>query len=196
MFTGIIEAKAKIRVTKPQKSGVYVEVEKPRRWKFTKGQSIAVDGICTTVIASGKNSFSVQYMPETLSKTTASEFTKGRVLNLERSLKLQQFVDGHLTQGHVDARVRVRSIEKKNGAHLITVDVPKNLTRYVAPHGSLTLNGVSLTVARAKAAQATVALIPHTLMQTNLGEIKTGDFVNLEVDLIARYVIHSSGMLQ
>jgi riboflavin synthase len=196
MFTGIIEAKARAASVTRHGSGTCVVVEKPRGWKLKKGQSIAVDGICTTVIRSDARTFSLDYMPETLSKTTANGFKKGSVLNLERSLRLDQFVDGHLTQGHVDTRVVVKEVEKKNGKHLVTISVPKSLTRYVALHGSLTLNGVSLTVARLEKNTATAALIPHTITHTNLATIKKGDEVNLEVDLIARYVIHGKRVVE
>lgn len=196
MFTGIIEAKAKAKSVTKRGSGMRVEVEKPKGWKLTKGQSVAVDGICTTVIASNAKTFSLDYMPETILKTTAGDFKKGTELNLERSLRLLQFVDGHLTQGHVDARVRVESALKKGMKHLVTVRIPQELVRYVAPHGSITLNGVSLTVARVKGSHATVALIPHTLLHTNLAALRKGDEVNLEVDLIARYVVHGKRVVQ
>jgi riboflavin synthase len=196
MFTGIIEAKARVETSARRGQNLRIVVAKPQGWKLKEGQSIAVDGICTTVISSKSGSFSLDCMPETLSKTTANEFRKGKILNLERSLRLDQFVDGHLTQGHVDARVIVHDVERKDGKHLISISVPKSLMRYVALHGSLTLNGVSLTVARLKKNIATVALIPHTLLHTNLGAIKKGDCVNLEVDLIARYVIHGKRVVE
>lgn len=172
-----------------------VQIEKPRGWKVSDGQSIAVDGICSTVIESTGTTFSVQYMPETLSKTTANTFATGRHVNLERSLRLNQFVDGHLTQGHVDARVRIARVVQDGMHYLMTVEIPKPLVRYVAPHGSIALNGVSLTVARARGARTTVALIPHTLEHTNLGEYRKGEYLNLEVDVLARYAIHSASVL-
>ncbi len=196
MFTGIIEAKSKVTSTTSEENGVCVVVEKPKGWKLIKGQSIAIDGICSTVIGSTATTLAVQFMPETLSKTTARNFQKGSVLNLERSLRLNQFVDGHLTQGHVDARVTVLNVERSGMKHLITVAIPSALKSYVAEHGSITLNGVSLTVARTGRATATVALIPYTLEHTNFAQVKKGDTVNLEVDLIARYVIHNRRVLK
>lgn len=196
MFTGIIEAKAKAASVTRKGNGTQVIVGKPRGWKLTPGQSIAVDGICTTVVRTDAKTFSVDYMPETLSKTTACDFKKGTELNLERSLRLNQFVDGNLTQGHVDACVPVIAVEKKGMKHLLTVSVPKSLLKYVALHGSLTVNGVSLTVARLKGNRATVALIPHTLLHTNLSALKKGSKANIEVDLLARYAASGKRVIQ
>lgn len=188
MFTGIIQAKARVREAKPSAGNIRVEVEKPKGWKFAKGQSIAVDGICSTVIANTAKSFAVEYMPETLSKTTAGDFTKGSAVNLERSLTLATYIDGHLVQGHVDGVGTVSNIDTTGGGYLITVSVPKPLLKYVAALGSIAINGVSMTVARLKGAEVTVALIPHTRSYTNLGILAKGDRVNIEVDLIARYL--------
>jgi riboflavin synthase len=188
MFTGIIQAKARVKQTKPSEGNIRAEIEMPKGWKFAKGQSVAVDGICSTVIASTAKSFAVEYMPETLSKTTAGRFDKGSAVNLERSLTLKTFIDGHLVQGHVDGVGNVSNIDTKDGGYLMTISLPKPLLKYVAALGSIALNGVSLTVARLKGSRATVALIPHTLSHTNLGGLKEGDTVNVEVDLIARYL--------
>lgn len=188
MFTGIIQAKAKVKQAKPSESNIRAEIERPKGWKFTKGQSIAVDGICSTVVMSNAKVFAVEYMPETLSKTTAGEFDMGSIVNLERSLTLKTFIDGHLVQGHVDGVGTVSNIDTKGGGYLVTVSIPKPLLKYVAALGSIALNGVSLTVARLKGKEATVALIPHTLSHTNLGVLTKGSRVNIEVDLIARYL--------
>jgi riboflavin synthase len=188
MFTGIIQAKAKVKQAKPSEGNIRAEIEKPKEWKFAKGQSIAVDGICSTVVMSNAKVFAVEYMPETLSKTTAGEFDTGSIVNLERSLTLKTFIDGHLVQGHVDGVGTVSNIDTKGGGYLVTVSIPKPLLKYIAALGSIALNGVSLTVARLKGKEATVALIPHTLSYTNLGALTKGSRVNIEVDLIARYL--------
>lgn len=187
MFTGIIEATGKVQRAQKERTALSVSIEKPRSWKLTKGQSIAVDGICSTVVKSNAKEFSVEYMSETLAKTTAGQLKRGGAVNLERSVRLNQFIDGHLTLGHVDACARVVRIEK----NLLTISVPKALEKYIVLHGSITLNGVALTVARMKKADVTVALIPYTLAHTNLGTLSKGDLINIEIDLIARYILKS-----
>src|SRR4051812_37475362 len=127
MFTGIIEGTGKVRTHAKSGGNIRIEVEKPLGWKLEKGQSISVDGICSTVVATSSKSFSVEYMPETLRKTTAGAFTVGTLRNLERSLTLAKFIDGHLVQGHVDARAKVAAIEKKKGAYLVTIRIPRTL---------------------------------------------------------------------
>ena len=166
-----------------------VRIQKPAGWGLRSGQSIAVDGICSTVIAHTRRHFDVEYMGETLSKTTADVFTKGTLLNLERSLSLSSLVDGHLIQGHVDATARVALLEIKENFRLVTLRIGDAQKRYVALHGSIAINGVSLTVARVRGASVSIALIPHTLDQTNLDLLKQGDAVNVEVDMIARYLV-------
>ena len=188
MFTGIITATAKVKDTKRAGENVRVSIEKPRDWKLTLGESISVDGICSTVVAKDAKTFAVEYMPETLKKTTAGGFTKGTSRNLERSLTLGTLIDGHLVQGHVDARAKVAKIEEGKAGYLISFIIPPALLPYIAEHGSVAINGVSLTVARRKGKTATVALIPHTLTHTNLGTLRKGDDVNMEADLVARYL--------
>jgi riboflavin synthase alpha subunit len=191
MFTGIIKATAKVKEAKAEKGLYRVTMEKPPGWKLSLGESIAVDGICSTVVAKDAKSFAVQYIPETLLKTTAGSFTKGTKRNLERSLTMQTLIDGHLLQGHVDARTQVSRVEKKGGAYLVSILLPSALLPLIAPLGSIAINGVSLTVARRKGKEATIALIPHTLEHTNLGELRKGSSVNVETDLIARYLVNA-----
>jgi riboflavin synthase len=190
MFTGIIEAKAGAISITAYRGGKRVRIKKPKGWKLGDGQSVNIDGVCSTVVAKDAKSFSVEYMPETLSKTAAGNITKGSELNLERSLMLHTRIDGHLVQGHVDTKGVVTEIKKIGMNHLVTVRIPKSLIKFVALHGSITVNGVSLTVARRAKDSATIALIPHTLSHTNLGALKKGDEVNIEVDLVARYILN------
>jgi riboflavin synthase len=192
MFTGIIQATSKVTVAKKAGTVVQVRITKPQKptaWKLALGQSISIDGICSTVTAQRKNEFEVEYMPETLLKTTAGSFEKDTLVNLERSLTLSDFIDGHVVQGHVDARAKVAAVEIEGNTRRITIELPKDLVRYVAALGSIAINGVSLTVARLSGTKATVALIPHTLTHTNLGQLKAGDRVNIEVDVMARYIV-------
>ncbi len=192
MFTGIIQATAKVTSAKSAGDCIRVGIKKPKdpkAWKLALGQSISIDGICSTVTAVSKDAFEVEYMPETLKKTTAGSFAKGVLVNLERSLALKDFVDGHIVQGHVDARARAASIADEGNTRRIAIEIPKDLARFVAALGSIAINGVSLTVARFESGKATVALIPHTLSHTNLGALKRGDSVNIEVDVMARYIV-------
>src|SRR3989344_2566093 len=177
MFSGIVETEGKCK---------RVRIQKPRGWKLDLGESISVDGICSTIASTGQNYFEVEYMPQTLSKTTAALFEKGAILNLEHSLKYGDRIHGHFVAGHVDIRARVVGIEKDGRSRLVRVQLPRTLSRYVVSHGSIAVNGVSLTVARKSDTSFTVALIPHTLEATNLANLKTGDAVNIECDVLAR----------
>ncbi len=164
-----------------------VSIEKPRGWKLGTGESVNVDGICSTVIAHTAHSFDVEYIPQTLSKTTAAQFDRASVVNLERSLVWGERVHGHFVAGHVDARGKIARMQKKGRSKEVTISIPRTLQTCVAPRGSITINGVSLTVAEARKGAAVVALVPHTLQKTNLGDLKSGDHVNIECDLMARY---------
>jgi riboflavin synthase len=187
MFAGIVQAQGEVQQAESVRGIRRVRIGKPARWKLSLGQSIAVDGICSTVVKTGKTFFDVDYMAETLGKTTAGALVKGRMVNLERSLKLKDFVDGHFVQGHVDARGSVAVLEARGDSRRVEFAIPRELMRYVAPRGSITVNGVALTVAEVTPAGCIVALIPHTLAHTNLGTLKKGDEVNIETDLVARY---------
>ena len=187
MFSGIVETEAKIVSVDMEGKCKRVRIQKPRGWKLDLGESISVDGICSTIASTGQNYFEVEYMPQTLSKTTAALFEKGAILNLEHSLKYGDRIHGHFVAGHVDIRARVVGIEKDGRSRLVRVQLPRTLSRYVVSHGSIAVNGVSLTVARKSDTSFTVALIPHTLKATNLANLKTGDAVNIECDVLARY---------
>lgn len=189
MFSGIIGEVKPIQKVSERGGCCIVRIEKPRGWKLQNGQSISVDGICSTVVRSGSDSFYVEYMPETLSKTTAAYFKKGDHVNLERSLMLKDSVDGHITYGHVDAAVRVLGLKKHKSACLVSVAMPKRFRIYIIPQGAIAINGVSLTIARVARGSFTVALIPYTLKYTNLGDLKKGSLVNIEIDPLARYAV-------
>jgi riboflavin synthase len=186
MFSGIIRATAKIRSLEPRKDGVVVAIAVPRGWKLAKGASVSVDGICSTVVGKKGAAFLVEYMPETLRLTTAADFVPGKVVNLEEPLRLGDTLDGHFVQGHIDGVGVVTGVG--SDPHEITVRVPRGTRRFLAHKGSVALNGVALTIARMRGSDCTVALIPYTLAHTNLGALKKGDAVNVEVDVIARYL--------
>ncbi len=189
MFAGIVEKQARVLAVRSQGDILSVRIAKPRAWKLARGQSISVDGVCSTVVKSTASAFEVEYVPETLSKTTMGSLKQGSVVNLERSLRLGQRIDGHPVQGHVDAATPVRQIQSRGTAIELTIKPNAQLARRVALHGSIAINGVSLTVARKHGPNITVALIPHTLKATNLGLLREGDEVNVEVDVTARYAL-------
>lgn len=185
MFTGIIEAKGKVRAARTRDGSLAVTVTHPRGWKLAIGGSIAADGICLTVTKRGAGAFSAKLMPETLRKTTGGAWKAGRVVNLERPLAFGSPLDGHLVQGHVEGRAEVTSVSREGRSRLLTLRLPAGLRKRAALHGSITVNGVSLTLARVRGGEATVALIPHTLARTNLGLLAAGDEANVETDFIA-----------
>lgn len=191
MFTGIIQKVVSIRSVEKTGECLRVQVERPAEWDLTIGQSIAVDGVCSTVTHLDSDFFVVEYIPETLAKTTVGSFQEGVKVNLERSLTLQDFIDGGLVSGHVDAVGSIEDIASLGETREITVSFPLELKKYIAPKGSIVVNGVSLTVVDVSEKILRVALIPHTLAQTNLGALGKGDTVNIEVDMLARYVVNA-----
>ncbi len=210
MFTGIIESLGKVQSVSVSGKSIYVRIvlqrrirlgrKKPAGWKIKKGESINIDGICSTVKGLRGNSFEVEYMPETIKKTTAGFFKKGAYVNLERSLRANDRLDGHLVQGHVDTTGDVREIKKMGNSVILKIGFPGRYRRFIAEKGAISVNGVSLTVvnvgrnwftphlSKRKGAGFSVSLVSYTLKHTNLLSIKKGDKVNLEVDMLARYL--------
>lgn len=193
MFSGIIEAQGEIRAAHMHGDCMHVQIALPRGWKFKKGDSVSVDGICSTVVAFSTRVFDVEYMPETLRVTTAKYLVPGQDVNLEQSLRYGDQVHGHFVQGHVDAVGTVTRIVHLGDSTEITFSTPRNIEKYVAAKGSITLNGVSLTIAKKKQGECTVALIPHTLASTNLGTLQKGDTANIETDMLARQLAARTG---
>lgn len=156
------------------------------------GASIACDGCCLTVVAKGlddkQNWFDVDYSAETLSKTNLGGWDKGSRINLERALRLGDELGGHLVSGHVDGVAKVIGLEVEGDSTRISFEAPGDLARFIAPKGSIVLNGTSLTVNEVDGNQFGVNLIPHTKAVTNWGDTKEGDGINLEIDTLARYV--------
>ncbi len=185
MFSGIIEKEGLVK--KASESSLWISVSFP---KIKPGDSIAVNGTCLTVVpTSRKNLLMFDLSPETLRLTTLGSLSAGQRVNLERALKMGEVIGGHLVSGHVDSVARI--LEKRNlpkGFANLRIEIPKNLVGLIAKKGSVAVNGVSLTVATVGKRYFEAALIPYTLKRTNLGKLKTGDFVNLEADILARYV--------
>jgi riboflavin synthase len=189
MFTGIVEEMGRVEGIEERQAG--------RRFWFSAvkvledaeiGASIAVSGVCLTVVGLEPGRFCMDAVPETLDRTILGGLRPGDAVNLERPLTLEQRLGGHLVQGHVDGVGEVLAVTPEGDGVRVTIGLPAPLRRYVAEKGSLAVDGVSLTVARAAADRCEVALIPHTLAVTTSGRYAPGTRVNLEVDLLARYL--------
>jgi riboflavin synthase len=190
MFTGIIEELGRVRAVTPNEGGARITFEAAQVLEDVEiGASIAVNGCCLTVVDFDRSSWSADAVIETLARTNLGALSGGDGVNLERPVRLADRLGGHLVQGHVDATGTVRSREpQSDGSTLITIEAPPDVLRYVVHKGSVTVDGVSLTVARRDRDRFAIALIPHTLAVTTLGACAPGTVVNLEADLIAKYV--------
>jgi len=192
MFTGIIEHLGKIESLARNNDGGRLTVTladaKNLARELALGSSIAVNGCCLTVVAHDAKSFSADLSLETLQKTSFGEMNTGRIVNLELPLAAAARLGGHFVQGHVDSVARVDRMVPEGENWWLAVRVPENLRRYVAAKGSLAVDGISLTVARWLDGIAEFAIIPHTYANTNLRQLTVGDAVNLECDILAKYV--------
>jgi len=189
MFTGIIREQGKVLKIEGNKGNLVLTIAAKEVLKKKKtGESIAVDGACLTIIDLKKDCFQVEAMPETTRKTILGNLRPGDLVNLEPALTLSESLDGHLVQGHIDSLGVVKDVKLDGNSKILTIKFPELISKYVAYKGSITINGVSLTVIDIDTDTFSVALIPHTLENTNLNLLKTGDKVNLEVDMIARYL--------
>jgi len=189
MFTGIITAKGKISHVQPLEKGVRLTIEAPglKLADVALGDSIAHAGVCLTVIAKKKNSYQVDVSRETLDCTVGLDKLGGEV-NLEKAMRLNDFIGGHLVSGHVDGVGEVEMFESIGESHELVIKAPKALAKYIARKGSIVVDGVSLTTNRVKGRRFSINLIPHTVEVTTLKHLHAGARVNLEIDLIARYV--------
>jgi riboflavin synthase len=187
MFTGIIAAVGRIAAVQPSQGGLRLKVEAGGLAldDVVPGDSIAVDGVCLTAVTLHASAFEADVSRETLS--CVAGFAAGAEVNLEKALRLADRLGGHLVSGHVDGVGEVARFEPVGDNRLLTVGAPPQLARYIARKGSVTVNGVSLTVNEVDGASFTVNLIPHTLQATNLQRLRPGMKVNLEADLLARY---------
>ncbi len=189
MFTGIIREVGRVRSVDSTEQGARLVVEAPRsRKSLVPGGSIAVDGVCLTATELGETDFAADVVPETLRRTRLGDLAVGARVNLELPLRAGDFLDGHLVQGHVDGRGTVREVREEGTQRWITITADGGIARFLAYKGSVAMNGVSLTVAEVDGEDFSVALIPTTLAETNLDELHVGVRVNLEVDVLARYV--------
>lgn len=191
MFTGIIEEIGYVKRINQQSRSAQIEIKADKvLGDVAVGDSIAVNGVCLTVVAFDSQHFTADVMPETVSKTNLRELKPGSPVNLERALKLGGRLGGHIVQGHVDAVGTIVEKQILEIAIIYRIATEPELLQYVVPKGSVAIDGVSLTVVDVFQDSFTVSLIPHTAHETVLGEKKPGDRVNLESDIIGRYVKH------
>ena len=189
MFTGIIEGVGTIRALKQKDDGVEIEIGCDFYLERSNvGDSIAVNGCCLTITSRLGKSFWADLSTETLDVTTFGEAREGDPVNLERALQLGQRLGGHLVQGHIDSVGKIKEIKALPGGVEFFIEIPRNFVRYVVEKGSLAVDGVSLTVNRCDATGCTVTVVPHTTLKTTFSRLAVGHLVNLEVDIIGKYV--------
>jgi riboflavin synthase len=193
MFTGIVSALGTVGDIEELDDARRIEIEAPPAFldDVGAGDSIAIDGVCQTVVALAGHGFTVEAIGTTLSRTTFADFAAGRRVNLELALALGERLGGHLVQGHVDGVGRVLSVEHSGEHVLLTLALPPEVAEVTVLHGSIAIDGVSLTVNALPApGSAQVALIPYTWSHTNLSRLESGSAVNLEGDMLGRFVVH------
>lgn len=196
MFCGIIKKLEKpLRIQKEALS-MRITFKIPSGWVIEKGESISFDGACLTVESITPKEFSVFLMEETLKKTMFSYLSNNHRFNLEKPLTLNDLIGGHLVLGHVDTIGKVIDVKNNGQAKILTIKIPKKFAKYVIYKGSIAVNGVSLTIVSVLGGNFRVSLIPYTLKHTNLGELKINDKVNIEVDMIAKYLEKLSSNLK
>jgi riboflavin synthase len=186
MFTGIISHLGKVE--KFENKTLTFNAGRTFCKEIKKGSSVAVNGVCLTVVARPKNTFSVEVMPETLRRTTLAELKKGDLVNLELPLSATGRFEGHIVQGHIDGKAAVVHIIKEGSSYIFTFKIVKSLVCYLVEKGSIAVNGISLTVIEAKNDFFTVGIIPYTWNNTTFKNLKVGDKVNIEIDILAKYL--------
>jgi riboflavin synthase len=185
LFTGIVEEVGEVS----RFNGTCLSIEATLVVDWLKpGDSMSVNGACLTVVEHTDREFSVELVPETLRRTSLGALGQGDVVNLERPLSVSDRLGGHIVQGHVDARGRLASTRPEGDAVIIRFGCPKRLMPYIVEKGFIAVDGISLTVVKKSASSFTASVIPYTLANTNLRERSIGDHVNLEIDIVAKYV--------
>ena len=188
MFTGIIESMGEIISLTSEGSNVHIEVKSIITHELKIDQSLAHNGVCLTVVEINGDNYIVTAIKETLDKSNIGDLKVGNLVNLERSMKLQERLDGHIVQGHVDQTAICTNIIKEKGSAYYTFQYENTYNNVTIEKGSVTINGVSLTVVNSKENEFSVAIIPYTVAHTNFKEFKTGTKVNLEFDVVGKYI--------
>jgi riboflavin synthase len=189
VFTGLIEEVGKVVATRASDHGTKLEIAAPRTAREARtGESIAVNGCCLTVTSRRGDRLSFDLLEETIARTNLKNLRQNSRLNLERALRADGRLGGHFVQGHVDCVSRIIAFDRKGADVRLEVELPERFAHYVASKGSIALDGISLTVAEVLPKSFVVWIIPHTKRHTNLDRAKTGDLVNVEFDILAKYV--------
>ena len=189
MFTGIVEEVGKIRKLNRNNDIVDLEIDcKKIIHDLKTGESVSVSGICLTVTKIMENSFTVQIVPETINRTNAKYWVENTLVNLERSLQLSDRINGHIVQGHVDETFKVKEVNIIKDSWVLSFILNKKFQKFIIYKGSISINGVSLTISSVKKDYFSVSLIPETLKRTNLVNLKSNDLVNVEIDIFAKYI--------
>ena len=188
MFTGLVADLGTVSDVVATADGVRLQVATSLAAELSEGDSVAVNGVCLTAVSADAQAFTAEVMNETLRRSSLAEVAAGRRVNLELPLRAQDRLGGHVVQGHVDGVGAVSGVEDDGFARVVTIDAPPELLRYVVEKGSIAVDGVSLTVSSVSPDTFAVSLIPETLERTNLGAAAPGTPVNLEVDVLAKYV--------
>lgn len=188
MFTGIIETQGTIKEITKDNDNIHFTITSAITHELKIDQSVSHDGVCLTVVAINNNDYTVTAIRETLEKTNLSSWSTGGIVNLERAMKLGDRLDGHIVQGHVDQTGVCKSVENANGSWYYTFGYDAAANNITIEKGSITVNGVSLTVVNSKANEFSVAIIPYTYEHTNFNAIMAGTVVNLEFDVVGKYV--------
>lgn len=188
MFTGIIETLGKVTNIVTDKDNLHITIESEITHELKIDQSVAHNGVCLTVVAIDNNQYTVTAVKETLDKTNIGDLTIDAIVNLERAMKLGERLDGHIVQGHVDQTAICTIIKETEGSWLFTFEYDPRLNNVTIEKGSITVNGVSLTVVNSQKNSFSVAIIPYTYEHTNFKSFKVGTTANLEFDVIGKYV--------
>jgi riboflavin synthase len=188
MFTGIVQGLGRIERVERGVQGARIEVVTELAEDIDAGESVAINGVCLTAQPAGGHSFHADVMNETLARTSLAEARRGTEVNLELALRPSDRLGGHIVQGHVDDVGTVIALADDGFARVLEIEAPAQLLRYAVKKGSIAIDGVSLTVAELRPRSFTVSLIPETLKRTTLGQVTAGTRVNLEVDVLAKYV--------
>jgi riboflavin synthase len=192
MFTGLIEAIGTVLEVSPSAAGLRLRIDTSLAHELTPGESLAVNGVCLTVVtATTEGGVEMDVSPQTARVTTLGAVKSGTVLNLERSLRAGARLGGHFVQGHVDATGTVETIQPQGESHWLAIRYPSSLVRYIVQKGSIAVDGISLTVAELDDVRFSVQIIPFTWEHTNLRELAVGGTVNLESDILGKYVVRA-----
>lgn len=188
MFTGIIKKLSTIEDIYSKNGSIFAVLKKEQDWNLELGQSISINGVCSTVQKFDDHTFLVEWMPETIKKTTVKNFKKGLLVNLETSMNINTLLDGHIVQGHVDTVGKVVDIKPLKDSKIIKIKIPAKFMKLVVDKGSIAVDGISLTVVDTGKDWLTVSLVSYTIEHTNFKNTKKGDLVNIETDVLAKYL--------